>query len=63
MIIQLHKYGICYKLVLYCVDNITMNLMQFEWIESELVWESYEFLKFLGLFFVPNIPISDSIYT
>jgi hypothetical protein len=63
MIIQLHKYGICYKLVLYWVDNITMNLMQFERIESELVWESYEFLKFLGLFFVPNIPISDSIYT
>jgi hypothetical protein len=32
-------------LVSYCIDNIIMNLTQFERIKSELQLSSYEFLK------------------
>jgi hypothetical protein len=28
-----------------------MNLMQLEWIESELEWDKYEFYKFLELIY------------
>jgi hypothetical protein len=32
------------------INNITMNLMQLEWIKKELKWITYELNKFLELF-------------
>jgi hypothetical protein len=31
------------------INNINMNLMQLEWIKTELKWISYEFIKFLHI--------------
>jgi hypothetical protein len=32
------------------INNITVNLMQLEWIKKELKWVTYELNKFLELF-------------
>jgi hypothetical protein len=35
-------------LVSYCIDDIIMNLTQFEWIKLELWFSSYDFPKLLN---------------
>jgi hypothetical protein len=33
------------------INNINMNLIQFEWVKKELKWITYELNKFLEFFY------------
>jgi hypothetical protein len=44
------------------INNITMNLMQLEWINLELKWITYELIKILD-FILPYKSFSQNYFT